>query len=111
MKLHILGLGALLVGGGTVSAQIVGKELARSAAHYDMPAARLVAQAVLDRGRQGDVQMWSESGKTGKVHLLDGGGASKCGRVRLTGIHRGVETHGYIFRYCRNAAGDWRTLG
>ena len=96
---------------GSSSAQIVGKTLAQSVNHYDVAAIDPILQELLTDGKAGTVRDWSGSGKTGRVRLVSGGGSARCGRVR-TSLPRGDhESRGYIFRYCRDPAGVWRTAG
>ena len=96
---------------GSASAQIVGKTLTQSVNRYDVAAIDPILQGLLTHGKAGEVRDWSGSGKAGRVYLVSGGGSARCGRVRTT-LTRGIhESRGYIFRYCRDAAGVWRTAG
>lgn len=70
-------------------------------------------QDILDRGQVGAVQPWHSATSGGNVKLVRGGAKAgqSCGVVRTTVLTQGRESSGYAFRYCRDAKGEWRTVG
>lgn len=106
-----IGLIALLPAGAT--AQIVGKTLSNLLQKGDLTAIAPVVQAVLNHDKAGTSREWHTSERDGHVRLISGGAAAgeNCGRVRTTFITGGVESKGFIFRYCRDTIGTWRTVG
>ncbi len=94
------------------AAQIVGRTLIKGVAGVDLTAITPVVQSVLNSDVPGASRPWQSASANGEMRLLSGGAAAgaKCGRVKLT-VDRAAKHSAYSFRYCRDAAGVWRTAG
>lgn len=113
LKLVVAGLSVALLAAVPTTAQIVGKSIVKGLDRVDLSQIDPVVQDVLTRDKPGSSRPWHSAESNGHVRLISGGAMAgdTCGKVRLTTNRNGTESKGYVFRFCRDATGRWRTAG